>query len=175
MKKLLIIEDDRIIGSIYSKKFAVEGFTVEVAEDGEAGWERLNGFRPDIVLLDLMLPKLNGIEILNRARATPEFRALPIIVFSNAYMTTVIDAAWQAVATAVLQDRTRREKERAEAEVREARDRAELLLREVNHRVANSLALVAALAEMYVQGVSTRKVKVITEELCGHSFSASAM
>ena len=102
MKKLLIIEDYRIIGSIYSKKFAVEGFTVEVAEDGEAGWERLNGFRPDIVLLDLMLPKLNGIEILNRARATPEFRALPIIVFSNAYMTTVIDAAWQSGATAVL-------------------------------------------------------------------------
>lgn len=102
MRKLLIIEDDRIIGSIYSKKFAVEGFNVEVAEDGQTGWERLLAFRPDIVLLDLMLPKLNGLDILARARAMPELQSLPIIVFSNAYMTTVIDAAWKAGATTVL-------------------------------------------------------------------------
>lgn len=102
MKKLLIIEDDRIIGSIYSKKFAVEGFNVEVAEDGQTGLERITGFRPDIVLLDLMLPKLNGLDILARVRAMPEFQRLPIIVFSNAYMSTVIDAAWKAGATTVL-------------------------------------------------------------------------
>jgi len=102
MKKLLIIEDDRIIGSIYSKKFAVEGFNVEVAEDGQTGLERISGFRPDIVLLDLMLPKLNGLDILARVRAMPEFQRLPIIVFSNAYMSTVIDAAWKAGATTVL-------------------------------------------------------------------------
>ena len=102
MKKLLIIEDDRIIGSIYSKKFAVEGFNVEVAEDGQTGLERILAFRPDIVLLDLMLPKLNGLDILTRVRAMPEFQRLPIIVFSNAYMTSVIDAAWKAGATTVL-------------------------------------------------------------------------
>lgn len=102
MRKLLIIEDDRIIGSIYSKKFAVEGFNVEVAEDGQTGLERILAFRPDIVLLDLMLPKLNGLEILARVRAMPEFQRLPIIVFSNAYMTSVIDAAWKAGATTVL-------------------------------------------------------------------------
>ncbi len=102
MRKLLIIEDDRIIGSIYSKKFAVEGFNVEVAEDGQTGLERILAFRPDIVLLDLMLPKLNGLDILARVRAMPEFQRLPIIVFSNAYMTSVIDAAWNAGATTVL-------------------------------------------------------------------------
>ncbi|MBI5800453.1 MAG: response regulator [Verrucomicrobia bacterium] len=102
MRKLLIIEDDRIIGSIYSKKFAVEGFNVEVAEDGQTGLERISAFRPDIVLLDLMLPKLNGLDILARVRAMPEFQRLPIIVFSNAYMTSVIDAAWKAGATTVL-------------------------------------------------------------------------
>lgn len=102
MKKLLIIEDDRIIGNIYSKKFAGEGFDVEVAEDGQTGLERISGFRPDIVLLDLMLPKLNGLDILARVRANPEFARLPIIVFSNAYMTSVIDAAWKAGATTVL-------------------------------------------------------------------------
>ena len=102
MRKLLIIEDDRIIGSIYSKKFAVEGFNVEVAEDGQTGLERISAFRRDIVLLDLMLPKLSGLEVLARVRAIPEFQRLPIIVFSNAYMTSVIDAAWNAGATAVL-------------------------------------------------------------------------
>ncbi|MFA6544775.1 MAG: response regulator [Limisphaerales bacterium] len=102
MRKLLIIEDDRIIGSIYSKKFAVEGFDVEVAEDGQAGFERISAFRPDIVLLDLMLPRMNGLEILARVRAMPEFQQLPIIVFSNAYMSSVIDAAWKAGATTVL-------------------------------------------------------------------------
>ena len=56
MKKLLIIEDDRIIASIYSKKFAVEGFNVEVAEDGQAGLDSITSSRPDIILLDLMLP-----------------------------------------------------------------------------------------------------------------------
>lgn len=102
MRKLLIIEDDRIIGSIYSKKFAVEGFNVEVAEDGQAGLERIAAFRPDIILLDLMLPKVSGLEILTQVRATPELQHLPIIVFSNAYMTSVIDGAWKAGATAVL-------------------------------------------------------------------------
>lgn len=102
MKKLLIVEDDRIIASIYSKKFAVEGFNVEVAEDGQAGLDSICSSRPDIVLLDLMLPKLTGLEILTRVRAMPEFERLPIIVFSNAYMTSVIDAAWKAGATAVL-------------------------------------------------------------------------
>lgn len=102
MKKLLIIEDDRIIASIYSKKFAVEGFNVEVAEDGQAGLDSITSSRPDIILLDLMLPKVTGLEILNRVRAMPGFEQLPIIVFSNAYMTLVIDAAWKAGATAVL-------------------------------------------------------------------------
>ena len=102
MRKLLLIEDDRIIGSIYSKKFSAEGFDVVVAEDGQTGLERILAFRPDIVLLDLMLPKLNGLEILARVRATPEFQHLPIIVFSNAYMTTVIASAWKAGATTVL-------------------------------------------------------------------------
>jgi CheY-like chemotaxis protein/HPt (histidine-containing phosphotransfer) domain-containing protein len=102
MKKLLIIEDDRIIGNIYSKKFASEGYNVEVAEDGQMGWERMGGFRPDVVLLDLMLPKLNGLEVLARIRAVPELQQLPVVVFSNAYMTDIVDAAWKAGATAVL-------------------------------------------------------------------------
>ena len=98
MKKMLIIEDDQIVGTIYRHKCQAEGFQVELAGDGEAGWHAIQSFRPDIVILDLMLPKLNGVEILNRVRGTPEFKELPVIVLSNAYLNTLVQEAWKAGA-----------------------------------------------------------------------------
>ena len=104
MDTLLMIEDDHRLAQMVSAYLQQSGFAVHHAATAEEGLTHLQTSATPValVLLDLMLPKLNGIEILNRARATPEFRALPIIVFSNAYMTTVIDAAWQAGATVVL-------------------------------------------------------------------------
>jgi DNA-binding response OmpR family regulator len=98
MKKMLIIEDDQIVGTIYRHKCQVEGFQVEIAGDGEAGWNAIQSFRPDVVILDLMLPKLNGVEILNRVRNHPEFKDLPVIVLSNAYLNNLIQDAWKAGA-----------------------------------------------------------------------------
>src|SRR5688572_7607172 len=60
MKKILIIEDDPVFGLVYEKFLTTHGFSVRVARDGAAGLEQLNTFRPDAVLLDLMMPKLNG-------------------------------------------------------------------------------------------------------------------
>ena len=56
MKKILIIEDDHVIANIYRNKFAVEGYQAEAAYDGENGLKTLRTFKPDIMLLDLMLP-----------------------------------------------------------------------------------------------------------------------
>jgi DNA-binding response OmpR family regulator len=98
MKRMLIIEDDQLVGSIYRHKFQSEGFQVELAADGEAGWKAVRTMRPDVVILDLMLPKLNGVEVLKRIRATPESRELPVIVLSNAYLGNLIQDAWQAGA-----------------------------------------------------------------------------
>ncbi len=98
MKKMLIIEDDQIVGAIYRHKCQAEGFQVELAGDGEAGWSAIQSFHPDIVILDLMLPKLNGVEILHRVRGSAQFKDLPVIVLSNAYLNTLVQDAWKAGA-----------------------------------------------------------------------------
>jgi DNA-binding response OmpR family regulator len=102
MKKILIIEDDQLVGNIYRNKFSVEGFQVEIALDGLAGLERLRKFRPDAVILDLMLPKMTGVEVMKQIRAEPGFQNLPVIVFSNTYLTNMVREAWKAGATKCL-------------------------------------------------------------------------
>src|SRR6266851_9897113 len=102
MKKILIIEDDQIVANIYRNKFSVEGYTVEIAHDGHAGVECIRSFRPDAVILDLMLPKITGVEVMKKVRAEPDFQKLPIIVFSNTYLTNMVQEAWKAGATKCL-------------------------------------------------------------------------
>ena len=87
MKKILVVEDNQVVASVYRTKLQAEGFQVEVASDGEAGLEMINRHKPDLVLLDLMLPKLSGVEILKEIRAQPEFQALHVIVFSSSYVS----------------------------------------------------------------------------------------
>jgi DNA-binding response OmpR family regulator len=102
MKKVLIIEDDQIIANVYRKKLSGEGFNVEVAHDGESGLASIRDFRPDALLLDLMLPKIPGVELMKQLRAEPDFSQTPIIVLSNTYLTTLVQDAWKAGATKCL-------------------------------------------------------------------------
>ena len=73
MKKLLIIEDDPIIANIYRSLFEKENYKVEVAADGQSGFYKIHEERPDVVLLDLMLPLINGCDILRKIRAQKAF------------------------------------------------------------------------------------------------------
>lgn len=98
MKKILIIEDDQIVSSVYRNKFIAEGFQAEIAGDGQSGLKMASSFRPDLILLDLMLPDLSGVDVMKQLRARPEFLNLPIIVFSNTYLNSVLQEAWQAGA-----------------------------------------------------------------------------
>ena len=98
MKKMLIVEDDQIVGNIYRHKFQVEGFQVALATDGEAGLTAVKEIKPDVVILDLMLPKLNGVEILKKMRAEPTTKSIPVIVLSNAYLSSLVQEAWKAGA-----------------------------------------------------------------------------
>jgi DNA-binding response OmpR family regulator len=101
-KKILIVEDDQIVANIYRNKFSVEGYEVEVALDGQSGMEMLKSFRPDAVILDLMLPKMTGVDFMKQVRAQSDFQQLPVIVFSNTYLTNMVQEAWKAGATKCL-------------------------------------------------------------------------
>ncbi|HUB88033.1 MAG TPA: response regulator [Verrucomicrobiae bacterium] len=102
MKKVLIIEDDLIVSNVYRNKLAVEGYHSESAPDGEAGLKLMRTFQPDAIVLDLMLPKMSGVEVIKQIRSEAEFAKLPIIVFSNTYLTNMIQDAWKAGATKCL-------------------------------------------------------------------------
>ncbi len=102
MKKILIIEDDQLVANIYGNKFSVEHFAVEIAPDGESGFDLVGSFQPDAVLLDLMLPKTSGLDLLKKIRAQPGLQQLPIIVFSNTYLSNMVQEAWKAGATKCL-------------------------------------------------------------------------
>ena len=102
MKKVLIIEDDQIVANVYRNKMVVEGYQAESAPDGEDGLKLMRTFQPDVIVLDLMLPKMSGVEVIKQIRTEPEFAKLPVIVFSNTYLTNLIQEAWKAGATKCL-------------------------------------------------------------------------
>jgi DNA-binding response OmpR family regulator len=102
MNNLLIIEDDPIVANIYRNKLTIEGYKVELAHDGETGLKLIQSSRPNAVLLDLMMPRLTGVEVLRAMRALPDSRTIPVIVFSNTYLTNMVQEAWKAGATKCL-------------------------------------------------------------------------
>jgi len=106
MKKILIIEDDPIAGHIYRTRLEKEGFKVELATDGQIGFARLMKFRPDGLLLDLMLPKTSGCDLLRQIRELDSFQNLPVIAFTNAFVPQMIAEAYEAGATRVFDKST---------------------------------------------------------------------
>lgn len=83
MAKVAIIEDDIAIAQMYSIKFEAEGYEVEVAENGRLGLELIEKMKPDMVLLDLMMPEMNGDEVLAKLRATDWGKKTKVIILTN--------------------------------------------------------------------------------------------
>ena len=102
MKKVLIVEDDQIVANIYRSKFSVDGFDVQVALDGPSGLDMVRNFRPDAIILDLMMPKMSGVDFMKQIRSQPDLEKLPVIVFSNTYLSNLVQDAWKAGATKCL-------------------------------------------------------------------------
>lgn len=81
--EVLIIEDDEFLRALTAKRLEKEGFKVSAAVDGESGLAKVAEIKPALVLLDLLLPGVNGFEVLEQLKANPELKQIPIIVFSN--------------------------------------------------------------------------------------------
>jgi two-component system, OmpR family, alkaline phosphatase synthesis response regulator PhoP len=80
---VLLIEDDEAAAEMYRLRLQRDGYTVITASDGEEGLRRAREDHPDLVYLDIRLPKLDGLEVLRQIRASAETAALPVIILSN--------------------------------------------------------------------------------------------
>ncbi|MDD3386415.1 MAG: response regulator [Candidatus Pacebacteria bacterium] len=83
IKKILVIEDDKFLRELMSKKLITMEYDVVSAVDGESGLAMIKETKPDVVLLDLILPGINGFEVLEKAKKDPEIANIPVIILSN--------------------------------------------------------------------------------------------
>lgn len=83
MAKIAIIEDDQAISQMYRFKFEAEGYDVQTAENGRLGLELVQNMKPDIILLDLMMPEMTGDELLVKMRSTAWGKDIKVIILTN--------------------------------------------------------------------------------------------
>lgn len=95
MQKIAIIEDDITISQMYRFKFENEGFEVQTAENGKLGLELVESMKPDIVLLDLMMPEMTGDVMLEKLRATDWGKTIKVIILTNMGEQEIPDKAKQ--------------------------------------------------------------------------------
>lgn len=94
-RHIVLVEDDTFLANIYKTKFEMEGFKVSVAEDGLAGVEEVKKKKPDLVLLDILLPKMDGFAVLETLKADPEVKAIPVILLTNLGQKDDVDKGLQ--------------------------------------------------------------------------------
>jgi CheY-like chemotaxis protein len=87
MKKIFLVDDDPILLRVYKQKLASGGFDVHTAADGLEAVRTLSTGNPDLVILDLMMPKLSGVDVLKFIRSHPKIAKVPVIVMTNAFMS----------------------------------------------------------------------------------------
>lgn len=83
MTKIAIIEDDAVINQMYRMKFEADGFEVEVADNGKTGVALAESYLPDIILLDMQMPEMNGVEALQHIRSKDWGKNIPVIILTN--------------------------------------------------------------------------------------------
>ena len=82
-KKILIVEDEEILADLLKTKLTGLGYDVSIAPDGLQGWKALREILPDLVLLDIVMPKMSGIELLEHKLEDPSVKTIPVIIISN--------------------------------------------------------------------------------------------
>ena len=82
-KKILLVEDEKIMINLLEKKLSQEGYSVTVAENGEEGLKEMGKERPDLVLLDIIMPKMGGFEVMEEMGKDSELKKIPVVIISN--------------------------------------------------------------------------------------------
>ena len=84
-KTILTVDDSASMRMLLKASLTAQGFTIEAANDGRHGLERMHGVKPDLLITDINMPEMDGFELIEAVRAVPEFRGLPILVLSTEF------------------------------------------------------------------------------------------
>ena len=92
-KKILIIEDEKVLANLLQKRLISEGYSVAVSYDGKDGLKKLKELSPDLLLLDILLPRLDGFGIMKEMKKDKDLKKIPIVIVSNSGQPVEIDKA----------------------------------------------------------------------------------
>jgi len=82
MKKILVIEDEKELAEMMKIVLEKEGYSIELAGDGEEGLNKAKALKPDLITLDVMMPKMNGYEVCNQLKSDEQYKHIPILMFT---------------------------------------------------------------------------------------------
>lgn len=99
MNRLLIIEDEAVVARMYEKIFNYAGFTVKIAGDGEDGLAKVKTTNPDLILLDIMMPKMDGLKVLDLLKKDEFTKNVPVVILTNLGNDAVVTEAFRLGAT----------------------------------------------------------------------------
>lgn len=83
MAKILLVDDDPLLVRMYQKKLENDGYIVATADDGETALAKVLEFKPDLILLDIMMPKINGLQVLSKLKENKDTQRIPVILLTN--------------------------------------------------------------------------------------------
>ena len=93
MKKILLVEDEEIMIGLLQRKLTQEGYEISVARDGEEGLKTMKEIKPDLILLDIIMPKMGGFEVMEEMAKDEGIKDIPVIVISNSGQPVELDRA----------------------------------------------------------------------------------
>jgi len=92
-KKIVLIEDDDILSGLLQRRLAQQGYEVFLTKDGKAGLSAIRTGRPDLILLDIIMPRMGGFEVMEEIQKDPKLKKIPIIIVSNSGQPVELDRA----------------------------------------------------------------------------------